>query len=414
MNKKLSSVRGSSVCRCCGAKELKEILDLGNHPLPAEYAATADDVLETFPLRLSICSACALGQLGEYVLPERIFHETYPYQSSASSTWVAHARRYASEMISHLQLDANSFVVEVASNDGYLLSEFASAGVAVLGVEPAKNVANIAIGKGVATMPSFFGEEVAKKIRLERGCPRLLVANNVFAHVPDMLDFAKGLSALTDDTTIITIENPSFATLMKEAFFDTIYHEHYSYLSAHAISKIAKSVGLRLFHVDKLSTHGGSNRYWLGRTKLPDKSVVEVLEEEIDVGLLDPENWASFKTRSKAAIEGLKDWLVEKDLSGATIVGYGAAHKGNTFLNSVGSAAKKISCVVDASTEKHGRYLPGSQIPVVSPSSLAGANPTDVLILPWNIADEIAETIRKVVPNARIWVAQPAIRQLTR
>jgi hypothetical protein len=413
VTKELSSVRGSSVCRCCGGNRLEEILDLGSHPLPAEYAASADDVLETFPLSLRICGDCALGQLGEYVLPERIFHETYPYQSSASSTWVEHARCYASEMISHLQLDTNSFVVEVASNDGYLLSEFASAGLMVLGVEPAKNVANIAISKGVSTVTSFFGEAVAKEIRLEKGCPDLVVANNVFAHVPDMLDFAKGLSALADDSTIITIENPSFATLMKEAFFDTIYHEHYSYLSAHAVSKIAESVDLRLFHVDKLSTHGGSNRYWLSRKKMPDKSVAELLKEEIDVGLLDPDNWASFAVRSTKAIEGLRSWLIDKDLTGATIVGYGAAHKGNTFLNAVGIAAKKISCVVDASTEKHGRYLPGSQLPVIAPGSLADANPTDVLILPWNIADEIAETIRQVVPKARIWVAQPIMREIT-
>ncbi|MDC1209840.1 class I SAM-dependent methyltransferase [Pseudomonadota bacterium] len=412
MSKKLCSERGSSICRCCGSRELELILDLGNHPLPAEYGTTQDQNMESFPLRLSICKICALGQLGEYVMPERIFHKLYPYLSSSSSTWVSHARSYANKMVSELQLKKDSLVLEIASNDGYLLSEFAAANVPVLGVEPANNVANIARNKGIETICNFFGVSLATEIIAERGHPDLVVANNVFAHIPDMMDFAMGLSILADETTIITIENPSFSTLMDKAYFDTIYHEHYSYLSAHSIDKIAKSVGLKLFHIDKLHTHGGSNRYWLSKTKKSNRSVTELLQEEIKAGILDPNKWADFKKRSTQAIEGLRSWLVEKDSIGAKIVGYGAAHKGITFLNAVGPLAKKIKYVVDASPEKHGRFLPGSNIPVITPSSLAEVKPTDILILPWNIADEIKQTVLDKVPKVKVWVAQPNMNQL--
>jgi hypothetical protein len=412
LNEQLSSERGSTLCRCCGSKNLKEILNLGNHPLPAEYGKSPNDILEAFPLKLSICRDCALGQIGEYVLPERIFHQKYPYLSSASSTWVSHAHNYAIKMASELELCKNSLVIEIASNDGYLLSKFAEVGIPVLGIEPAENVASIARDKGVLTISKFFGETLALEVLEKKGSPDLIVANNVFAHVPDMLDFARGLSTLANEETIITIENPSFSTLMDKAFFDTIYHEHYSYLSAHSIDKIAKSVGLNLFHVDKLDTHGGSNRYWLSKTKKSNQSVTELLQEEVKAGILDPIKWADFKKQSTQAIEGLRSWLVEKDSNGAKIVGYGAAHKGNTFLNAVGPMAKKIKYVVDASPEKHGRFLPGSNIPVITPSSLAEVKPTDILILPWNIADEIKQTVLENVPKVKIWVAQPNMNQL--
>ena len=271
-------------------------------------------------------------------------------------------------MVSELKLSTDSLVVELASNDGYLLSEFAKLRIPVLGVEPADNVANIARNKGVPTISNFFGEALAKEIIKKNGHPNLIVANNVFAHVPDMLDFAKGLSTLADDKTIITIENPSFATLMDNGLFDTIYHEHYSYLSAHSVKKIASAVGLTLFHIDKLKTHGGSNRYWLGKLKTIDNSVYEILSEEVNSGILDPLKWSLFKSRTKNTIEGFKNWLLEKDRLGSYIVGYGAAHKGNTFLNAVGQVAKIIKYVVDASPEN--MVVSGSAIPVLPPNLL--------------------------------------------
>ena len=408
----LISERGHSICRACGSRDLKSVLDLGSQPLPSEYGITAEETLDTFPLHMRICRNCGLGQLGEYVLPERIFHDTYPYLSSASSTWVDHARKYASLMKENLSLNSDSLVLELASNDGYLLSEFQKIGTSVLGIEPASNVASIAREAGVPTLTEFFGSEVAKKTLSLYGHPKLIVANNVFAHIPDMHDFTEGMAILCDENTVISIENPSFSILLQNTLFDTIYHEHYSYLTAHSVQAVANAHGLELFQVDKLVTHGGSNRYWLGRSKEKSDTVEQTLEEERSAGLFDPKKWMDFANRAKASIDGLDKWLIERKKFGGIVVGYGAAHKGNTFLNAVGESSKTLKYVVDASGEKQGKFLPGSQIPVLEPEKLSSADPTDVLILPWNIAEELADRIRSLVPKASIWVAQPSLREL--
>lgn len=408
----LISPRGTTECRACGSPELTSILDLGAQPLPAEYGRTADEVLEVFPLHMRICPHCGLGQLGEYVLPERIFHKTYPYLSSASSTWVEHARQYTYAMQAEMGLDAQSLVLELASNDGYLLSSFQKLGVPVLGVEPADNVAAIAREAGVPTLTEFFGAGLAKDILAKHGYPRLIVANNVFAHIPDVHDFMAGISILANEDTVITIENPSFTVLLQNTLFDTIYHEHYSYLTAHSVRQVAQAHGLDLVHVDHLPTHGGSNRYWLSRSRPVDDTVGATLEAEKQAGLFDPSEWAAFAARARASIEGLRAWFLERRQAGDVVVGYGAAHKGNTFLNAVGEASKTLVYVVDASKEKQGKFLPGSQVPVLAPEQLASASPTDVLILPWNIAPELAARIKELTPNARIWVAHPMMRQL--
>ena len=408
----LITPRGSSECRACGWSELESILDLGSQPLPAEYGRTVDEVLDVFPLHMRVCLKCGLGQLGEYVLPERIFHQDYPYLSSASSTWVEHARNYAVFMQNKLTLDNDSLVVELASNDGYLLSAFQKLGVPVLGIEPADNVASIARAAGIPTLTKFFGIQTATEILATHGHPTLIVANNVFAHIPDMHDFTEGMSILADEKTLITIENPSFTELLRRTLFDTIYHEHYSYLTAHSVREIARAHGLDLVQVDQLPTHGGSNRYWLSRSSHIDETVIATLQSERDAGLFDPKVWEAFARGAHTAIDGLRTWFMERRRAGDVVVGYGAAHKGNTFLNSVGEASKTLSYVVDASQEKQGRFLPGSQVPVFAPEKLASANPTDVLILPWNIAPELAQRIRELAPHARIWVAQPHLRQL--
>jgi hypothetical protein len=409
---KLISLRGSLICRACDSQELVSILDLGAQPLPAEYGHEESDILDVFPLHIRICPQCGLGQLGEYVLPDRIFHKEYPYLSSASTTWVEHARKFASEMKATLRLNDQSLVVELASNDGYLLSSFQKIGVPVLGVEPADNVATIARGLGVPTLTEFFGEGSAKGILANYGQPQLIVANNVFAHIPDMHDFMSGISMLANEETLVTIENPSFALLLQETLFDTIYHEHYSYLTAHSVRVVARAHGLNLVHVDKLTTHGGSNRYWLSRSLTADETVERTLEEEMRFGLFDPGQWCKFAHRALASINGLRNWFLDRKRDGDIVVGYGAAHKGNTFLNAVGEASRTLKYVVDASSEKQGKFLPGSQVPVLHPEQLNSAKPTDVLILPWNIAPEIAERIRLITKEARIWVAHPKIRQL--
>jgi hypothetical protein len=408
----LISKRGHSVCRGCNSGSLVSILNLGNQPLPAEYGKILDEVLDTFPLHLRICQDCGLGQLGEYVLPERIFHNTYPYLSSASATWLRHAKQYAADMQDTLSLDTKSLVIELASNDGYLLSEFMKLNVPVLGVEPAANVAAIAQRASVPTIVEFFGVEKAKSILNSYGHPRLIAANNVFAHIPDMQDFMEGMAILADERAVITIENPSFALLLRNSLFDTIYHEHYSYVTAHSVQAVANKYGLSLVRVDRLPTHGGSNRYWLSRTMTAEASVEATLNEEKELGLFDPDEWLAFAARSQAAIDGLRQWFLDRKNSGDIVAGYGAAHKGNTFLNAVGEASKTLKYVVDASPEKQGKFLPGSQVPVLAPEQLSDGSPTDVLILPWNIAPELAERIKVLAPNTRIWVAQPSMRQL--
>ncbi len=315
-------------------------------------------------------------------------------------------------MTETLNLNHESLVIEIASNDGYLLSEFKKSGIPVIGVEPAENVASIAKSSGIFTLTEFFGAELAKSITGKYGHPRLVVANNVFAHVPDMLDFTEGLSLLADHHTIITIENPSFALLLKNTLFDTIYHEHYSYLSAHSVRVIAGKFGLNLVHIDKLQTHGGSNRYWLSKSMDADETVEAILHEELSDGLFDPTQWTSFAQRSMEAIDNLRAWFKERKQQGDVVVAYGAAHKGNSFLNAVGDASKNLLYAVDASHEKQGKFLPGSQVPVFAPEQLNSGQPTDVLILPWNIASEIRDQIRIFAPKARIWVAQPNLHQL--
>ncbi len=251
---------GVRVCRGCGARELETVLDLGLQPLANELLPHADSPDARFPLHLRICPSCGLGQVGEFVLPERIFSD-YPYLSSVSTSWVAHARAYAARMKDELGLNGESLVIEVASNDGYLLREFLALGVPVLGVEPAANVATIARASGVETLTAFFGRDTAEAIVAEHGRPRLVAPTTSWPTCPDLDDFVGGLAALCDANTVITVENPSFVTLLAETQFDTIYHEHFSYLSAHAVARVVAKHGLELVSVEPLTTHGGSYRY---------------------------------------------------------------------------------------------------------------------------------------------------------
>jgi C-methyltransferase C-terminal domain/Putative zinc binding domain/Methyltransferase domain len=407
------SPRGTVVCRGCGNRSLIPILDLGLQPLANELLPDAESHAALFPLHLKICRVCGLGQVGEFVDPERIFGD-YPYLSSVSTSWVAHAKAYASLMQGSLDLGPDSLVVEVASNDGYLLREFVALGVPVLGIEPAANVGAIAREAGVATLTAFFGRATARSVLADHGHPRLIAANNVMAHVPDLDDFVGGLALLSNADTVITVENPSFATLLNETQFDTIYHEHFSYLSAHAVARVVAEHGLELAQVEDLSTHGGSYRYTIAKqgSRPVGASVARAIERELRDGLLSTETWADFARRSSAIISALRAWLDERTAMGARVAGYGAAAKGNTLLNAARTRASDISAVADGSSQKQGKFLPGTGIPVIAPDALAAYAPDDVLILPWNIAAEIDPIVRGLVPAARRWVAVPELRSL--
>lgn len=408
------SGRGSTFCRGCGTADLHSVLDLGAQPLANELFDSAAFAGTVFPLHLRICSKCGLGQVGEVVSRERIFGE-YSYMSSVSSSWVAHARSYAHAMHKELNLEVPDLVLEVASNDGYLLREFLALGVNVFGVEPARNVAMIARAFGVPTLTEFFGRTTAERFLGERGQPRLIVANNVMAHVPDLDDFVSGLALLTGLDTIITVENPSFVQLLRETQFDTIYHEHFSYLSAHAVATLVGRHGLELFRVEALKTHGGSYRYWIARKgrHLIDDSVTSAITTERQQGLMTPGAWADFARSSQMAIVGLRHWLDERNGCGMRIAAYGAAAKGNTLMNAAGVSARDVVLVADGNSYKQGKLLPGTGVPIVAPSALARATPTDVLILPWNIASEIIPLVAGLVPTARCWTAVPNMRLRT-
>ena len=404
--------RGTRLCRGCGGTELVSVLDLGDQPLANEMAVSQSDPDPAFPLHLRVCRACGLGQVGEYVLPERIFGDEYPYLSSVSSSWVAHAGQYATSMVDALALEPGDLVMEVASNDGYLLEQMQGLGMQVLGIEPAQSVADIARAKGVPTISEFFGLEVAERLVEEHGRPRLVAANNVMAHVPDLHDFIRGLAHLCDERTVVTVENPSFLNLLREVQFDTIYHEHFSYLTAHAVSKAVEPFGLELVRVERLTTHGGSNRYWLTRAgaRPVDASVAATIDEEVAAGLLDEGLWTSFAAGSRAAIDGLRHWLDQRRAEGRTVAAYGAAAKGNTLMNAAGVVAEDMLVVVDGSEQKQGKFLPGSHVPVAAPPVLGEHAVDDVLILPWNIAHEIGSLVKALSPSATCWIAVPSMQ----
>jgi len=407
-----SVIRGVSSCRGCEGTKLFSILDLGLQPIANELLETETSEEHLFPLELSVCSDCGLGQIGEFVSPARIFSDSYPYLSSVSGYWLSHAKNYYRKITTQFQLNKDHFIVELASNDGYLLQYFNTDGYKVLGVEPADNVANIARGLGIETLSSFFGRSIAKEIKETYGNPRLLIANNVLAHVPDLDDFVGGISLLCDDKTIVTIENPSFTNLLMFNQFDTIYHEHFSYLSAHAVSILMKRHGLELFDVEKLEAHGGSYRYYVrkGSSELISNNVNSAIAEEIGVGLLSPELWGSFSVKSRQAISGLKQWIFDRKLLGSRIVAYGAAAKGNTLLNAAGVKSGDILFVIDGSKEKQGKFLPGSRIPILDLESTQNENPTDILVLPWNIANEITRIAKQHFPEALCWIAIPEMK----
>ncbi|MFL6108689.1 MAG: class I SAM-dependent methyltransferase [Marmoricola sp.] len=317
-------------------------------------------------------------------------------------------------MTDMLGLAEGDLVVEIASNDGYLLRGFEESGQKVLGIEPAQNVAAIARDAGIPTINEFWGLGLAAQVLAQYGHPRLIAANNVMAHVPDLNDFVAGLALLCGPDTLITVENPSMLTMLREAQFDTIYHEHFCYLAASSVQYVAGRHGLDLVRVLELPTHGGSNRYHLRRTgtTVPDPSVLEVITQERDGGLFDPTVWRQFAEESRLSIEAVRRWLEERRATGVTVAGYGAAAKGNTLLNAVGEAAEYLSYVVDGSSAKQGKFLPGPQTPVVAPHHLAEVPVDDVLILPWNLANELAPIVAEQCPSARAWISRPRVEQL--
>ena len=401
-------------CRLCGAELTRTFVDLGMSPPCESYLdASQLDSGETFyPLHVRICSSCLLVQLPAYISGEEIFSH-YAYFSSYSDSWVAHAKTFVDEAVNRLGLGSSSFVVEVASNDGYLLQHVVARGIRCLGIEPAENVAEAAVDKGIPTEVVFLGEESGSKIASVNGPADLVVANNVFAHVPDIVDFAKGLRALVADTGRVTIEIPHLLRLIEGNEYDTIYHEHYSYLSLLTTQRALAAAGLTVVDVEELTTHGGSLRTWSAPSEhapQPSAAVTRVLAAEAAAGLDTVDGHAGFAAQVATVRNDLVEFLIGCARRGETVVAYGAPGKGNTLLNHCGIRSDLIRFSVDRNPFKHGKFLPGTHIPIRPVEELEAAQPDYVLIMPWNLREEISAQLAGIrVWGGRLVVALPRL-----
>lgn len=394
--------RGRSVCRSCGAR-LSPFVDLGVSPL-CESFLTAEqvDAGETFyPLNVKVCGTCWLAQLGEFVEPQEIFGQ-YAYFSSYSEAWLSHARSFSQSVIARFGLEKRSLVMEIGSNDGYLLKNFVERGIPCLGIEPARNVAEVAQAASIPTEVKFFNREFGLELARKGERADLVIANNVLAQVPDLNDFVAGLRALLGDTGALTAEVPHLMHLIEQNQFDTIYHEHFSYFSFQSLEHVLRSHGLRVFDVEELWTHGGSLRIFacpLDASYREAPSVGRMRVMEKDARLQDASTYSEFAARVVETKWKLLDLLIQLKRGGARIIGYGAPGKANTLLNYCGIRTDFIDFTVDRNPYKHGRYLPGSRIPVLPPKELFAARPDYVMILPWNLKSEIVDQLA----NIREW-----------
>lgn len=402
-------------CRFCSAPLHEVFLDLGSAPpsnayLDAEGLKAAE---AWFPLKLFTCGDCQLVQVDEVQDHAALFAPDYAYFSSVSSSWLAHARAYAGHAIARLGLGPRSRVVEIASNDGYLLQYFAAAGIPCLGVEPTAGTAEAARARGIETVVEFFGDALARRLREERGAADLVVANNVLAHVPDLNDFVAGIAALLAPGGVLTVEFPHLIQLVAQRQFDTVYHEHFSYFSFATVQRVFAAHGLRAWDVERLPTHGGSLRVWAspaGSEHATTPAVAALLADEAAAGMRDAAYYRGFQQQADAVKNGLLEFLLQQKREGRRVAGYGAAAKGNTLLNYAGVRPDLLPYVVDASPHKQGRFLPGSRIPVVAEDVLRRDRPDVVLVLPWNLREEITAQLAYIRGwGGRFAVAVPAL-----
>ncbi len=391
-------------CRSCGATLARTVVDLGATPLANSYltADELDGMEPSYPLRARICGECLLMQLDDYEAPETIFGE-YAYFSSYSDSWLEHSRRWADEAVQRFGLGPQSRVVELASNDGYLLQYLQGHGVPVLGVEPARNVAAVAEQRGIPTVAKFFGRALARELAASSQAD-LVIANNVLAHVPDLDDFIGGIAILLAPGGTLTVEFPHVAELVADVQFDTIYHEHFSYFSLHSAAAAFAARGLEIVDVERLPTHGGSLRIHVRHAgAAPATShaggaerVATLLEDERDGGLHDPATYARLAERAPGVRRALRRFLDEQAEAGRSVAAYGAAAKGNTLLNYCGLGQLDIGFCVDRNPHKQGTWLPGSRIPVLAPDAIDEHRPDVILILPWNLREEVVGQLDRI------------------
>ena len=383
-------------CRHCQNPLTYTFLDLGFAP-PSNAYLTGDDLKRPekyFPLKIQVCHHCWLVQTEDYAAADELFTEDYAYFSSASSSWLNHARCYAEEMIARLDLNTNSHVIEIASNDGYLLKNFVAAGIPCLGIEPTASTAAAAENMGIPVVREFFGEALARQLAAQGQQADLIAGNNVYAHVPDINDFTRGLKVLLKPEGTLTLEFPHLLHLIGKNQFDTVYHEHFSYLSLYTVSRIFQMAGLRVYHVEELSTHGGSLRVYgchQDNIRPVTAAVADILDQEQNAGLQTLDTYIHFQPRAERIKDDLLQFLIQAKRDGKKIAAYGAAAKGNTLLNYAGIKPDLLPLIADAAPSKQGKYMPGSHIPILPPQRIREFKPDYLLILPWNIADEVMQ-----------------------
>ncbi len=405
-------------CRFCAAPLSDVFLDLGTAP-PSNAFLTRDDLQQPetwFPLKLFTCAQCHLVQVDEVQGHDKLFSPDYVYFSSYSRSWLAHAERYVERVVARLRLGSASLVVELASNDGYLLQFVATRGIPCLGIEPTEGTANVARERGIETLVRFFGRELGRELAQSRGPAALVVGNNVLAHVPDINDFVGGIAALLAPEGVATLEFPHLLELVQNRQFDTVYHEHFSYLSFLTVQRVFASHGLRLWDVETLETHGGSLRVWACRddaSHFPTANVAAMADRERGAGMTNASWYHGFQQVAERVKDEFLAFLLEQKRAGKVVAAYGAAAKGNTLVNFTGVRADLLRFVVDASPHKQGRYLPGSRIPVVDESHLRRERPDFIVILPWNLRPEITAQLHYVSDwGGRLVVAVPTLQVL--
>ena len=406
-------------CRGCGTSLALPLIDLGTSP-PSNAYVRADQLEQAeqwVPLKVAVCEQCWLVQTEDYTSADSLFDAEYAYFSSFSSTWLAHADRYVAEMVERFGLTADSRVVEIAANDGYLLQYVAGRGIPCLGVEPTRSTAQAAREKGLEIRELFFGRDTASQLVSEGWSADLMAANNVLAHVPDINDFLGGFATLLKPTGVATFEFPQLLTLMAGQQFDTLYHEHYSYLSLTAVQTLCARNGLEVFDVSQLSTHGGSLRVFVQRAdgvrRDVQPAVAQQLQAELVAGVKTPEYYATLAPAAERIKHGLLRFLLQAKAEGKRVVGYGAAAKGNTLLNYAGVKPDLLAWVADANPHKQGKYLPGSRIPIVSPAQIDLEKPDYILVLPWNLLQEVSQQLAQVREwDGRFVIAVPELTVL--
>lgn len=407
-------------CRHCHSLLEHTFLDLGYAPPSNAYLSKADLTKPElyYPLKLRVCTECWLVQTEDYTQADELFSSDYAYFSSTSSSWLAHAERYAKSMAERLGLNEKSFVIEIASNDGYLLKNFVEAAIPCLGIEPTASTADVAERLGIPVLREFFGESLGRALEQEGKQADLIAANNVYAHVPDINDFTLGLKVALKPGGTITLEFPHLMRLIEHTQFDTVYHEHFSYLSLFTVNRIFEQAGLRVFDVEELATHGGSLRVYgchQSDLRATSQAVFNVLAEEVSRGLQQLAIYLEFQSRADKVKDELLSFLLSQKREGRRVMAYGAAAKGNTLLNYAGIKPDLLPMVVDAAPAKQGKFMPGSHIPIVKPQLLREVKPDVVLVLPWNIAKEVAVQYGCAYEwGGRFVVAVPGIKALER